>query len=76
MGGWVGVPILPDPATQPVFYRTQDLSGMAPPTMSRALPHQPLIEKMPYKLASSLILIEAFFSIEAPFSLMILAVSS
>jgi hypothetical protein len=38
-------------------YRTQDhLSGIAPPTIGGALPHQSLIKKMSYRLAYSKIL--------------------
>lgn len=36
--------------TQLVYYRPQDL-GVTPPAEDWNLPHQPLIEKMPHRLA-------------------------
>ena len=47
--------------------------GVAPSSMDWALPQQSLIKRTHNRLAYSLILWEAFFSIEVPSSLMTLA---
>ena len=61
--------LVPSQCCTPCDLRT----GMAPPIMDWALPQQSLIKRTHNRLAYSLILWEAFFSIEVPSSLMTLA---
>lgn len=63
----------------PLFYRTQDHQHRGgTPTIDCALPHQSLLNKMPYMAYLQPKLMEAFFfsPIEVPFSWMHIACSS